>query len=104
MEMTTSNSISVKAARRRRGVKGFRGSGVKGARNLDFGFLIGPKVKGVKMGKWEGGRRILDFGFWVLDVGFMEEVERSFLQRSRGRKWKVKSGKWKFFVKVNPPA
>jgi hypothetical protein len=34
----------------------------------------------------------------------MEEVEPSFLQRSRGRKWKVESGKWKFFVKVNPAA
>ena len=34
------------------------------------------------MGRWAE-----DFGFWMLDVGFMEEVERSFLQRSRRRKW-----------------
>ena len=30
----------------------------------------------------------------------MEEVERSFLQRSRRRKWEVESGKLKFFVNV----
>ena len=33
---------------------------------LDVGCWVGPKVKGVKVGRCEGGRRILDFGFWML--------------------------------------
>ena len=43
------------------------------------------------MGRWAE-----DFGFWMLDDGFMGEVERSFLQRSRRRKWweGEKVGKW----------
>ena len=122
MEMTTRSSTRVKAAKWPRGVKGFRGSGVKGAGIFDFGFWIWPlptcprpswlpaprmggcpltrgdfdwaeseRCKGEKVRRWAE-----DFGFWMLDVGFMGEVERSFLQRSRRRKWceGEKVGKW----------
>ena len=96
MEMTTRSSTRVKAAKWPRGVKGFRGSGVKGAGIFDFGFWIldgaeSERCKGGKVRRWAE-----DFGFWMLDVGFMGEVERSFLQWSRRRKWweGEKVGKW----------
>ena len=83
MEMTTRSSTSVKAARRRRGVKGkFE------IRNSEFGKRIGDC--GLRIAAEEED----------LDVGFMEEVERSFPERSRRRKWKVESGKLKFFMNV----
>ena len=49
------------------------------------------RCKGGKVRRWAG-----DFGCWMLDDGFMEEVERSFPERSRRRKWceGEKVGKW----------
>ena len=85
MEMTTSSSTRVKAARRRRGVKGFRGEGIKGAGIFDFGcWMLGwaesERCKGGKVRRWAE-----DFGFWILDVGLMEKVERFEERGSRRR-------------------
>ena len=83
MEMTTRSSTSVKAARRRRGVKGkFE------IRNSEFGKRIGDC--GLRIAAEEED----------LDVGFMEEVDRFEARGSRRRKWKVESGKLKFFMNV----
>ena len=76
MEMTTSSSTRVKAARRRRGVKG-----KCGIRNAEFGKRIGDC--GLRIAAEEED----------LDVGFMEEVERFEERGSRRRKWKVKRGR-----------
>ena len=45
--------------------------------------------RGMEVERCESGkvrRWSEDFGFWMLDDGFMGEVERSFLQRSRRRR------------------
>ena len=68
MEMTTKSSTRVKAAMVRR--EGLRDEGIKLPRSRP---------------RQEYGVETLTRGFWILDFGFMSEVEPSFVQGSRGR-------------------